>query len=422
MKKSNENQLINGKERKKEKLENTLVFTLCFVLFAPSLNNYLNCFLQTGLKYEVKYISEAVYIALAGLGVVQAFRCFYKDMKVLTIALFLILGGACSFFIYPEIRDVIYEDPVDLIYNPLNKLVFFCVPALIYSSFISDFEKLFGAMVKWARVTVITGVFTYVFVAIVKERDLQYMVFSYFLLTSICICIENFRGTKNKVDLVLAVIGTFSILFCGARGAVLSLLSYIILRSMIGDANDLSLKKTTRVTVVAMLMLIFFLFWEPILEWFLEIGEKMGISSRFLTAIEEGTLLESSGRDKISHATWKAIKSNPLGYGIFGDRYATGAYGNGKYTYSHNILLESICSFGLIFGTMFIVVFFKRIVRAIRQEKKFYNMTIWSLIPYGIFQLFFSSSMFENVTFYILFALIFTNKTGRVDGRNEKVS
>lgn len=398
--------------------ERFLAISFCAVLFLPAVNNFLNCFFQMGMDAEVPYLTETSYITMMLLGVFSALRSVTKNAGIFFVSALILVGCAVSYFIYPEMRKAIYEDPVDLIYNPINRVVFFCVPALIYSAALTSYDGLFALMTKWARVTLVIGVFTFYYVYFVADGILQYMVFSYFMLTPICVCFENYLQHHQKKDLVLYLLGFFAILLCGARGAILSFLIYFVIRllSHKGKGNSAPIAKL----ILAFILFLVIFFWEDILVWLYDFTVELGIDSRFITSLIKGTLSESSGRDTIAEAIFKGIESNPFGYGLFGDRYVVGSFDFRGYTYAHNFFLEIICSFGIFFSIPILLMFFNKLFKAISRKDIYYNRVLWSLIPYGFFQLFFSSSAIENVAFYMICAIIFKNNK-RSSGETERI-
>lgn len=397
------------KEERKEKL---IILALSLSLFLPAINNFINCFFQIGLGIDPGFLSELSYIAIVFIGVIAATFNFQKNINMFFVALIILGGIALSYFIYPKMRETIYENPVDLIYNPINKVAFFCIPLLLYTGQISDFRRAFFAMHKWARINLVLGIVTYVYVVLVMKRELQYMVFSYFMLTAICVCFENFKENRKKIDLLLMTLGTFAILLCGARGAVLSALIYILMRSVFGKINVRKKHQGIWVMSMVILGLMILFLWNNIIYAIADLCELLGVESRFITSLIDGALMESSGRSSISRAIWAGIKDNPLGFGFFGDRYAAGTYGFGRYSYAHNGFLEVIASFGVVIGPILILLFMIKLLKALKIKNTYYNMILWSLIPYGLFQLFFSSSAIENLGFYAICALMFSKKAG----------
>ena len=402
---------MNRKEKSNQELL-TSIFVCC-LFFLPAINNFLNCILQTGLKIPFRMLTPVTYIALVIIG---AFSFLRLRNKGLACWLFLLAFSALllvSFLSYPEIRSVMFTSWYDLVYNPIYKIFFFCVPALIYASDIKDYKKLYSIIIKFARVTVIIGVFAYAFVVLYKNGTMQYMVFSYFLITAVCACFENFIQKHNVLDLLLAIVGSASMILCGARGAIVSLVAFLALRFFVFYPTKNRKTKVILLSILIAIIVAFFLFGKPLLVFFAGILEHFGVDSRLISTLADGSFLDGSGRDELLNIVMRAWRDHPFGYGLYGDRYVTGVYGWGSNTYAHNLVLELLCDFGLfgIFILAFGVFFFLRAM--IGNRDKMFDALIWIMLPYGLFQLFFSSSFLENVMFYAIVGFVIRNQRNR---------
>ena len=105
--------------------------------------------------------------------------------------------------------------------------------------------------------------------------------------------------------------------------------------------------KILKIGSIIVLILILFLFGEMLLRSFVNFAQDLGIQSRTLDLLLSGDISSDTGRDVIWAAVIDAIKNGGIfGHGVFGERpyvfpihYAA---------YSHNIVLELVCSFGII--------------------------------------------------------------------------
>ncbi len=395
-----------------ERESKEIVFALCCLMFIPSLNNFLNSFLQIGLSLKIEILTPIAYIFMAFVSAFILYKYIFRRRIFVFSFLALLLGTVISYCIYPEIRSVIYSSPVDLVYSPINKLFFFCVPALIGAVCLTDHDRLFRSMRNWGRLSVVLGVITYIFVFFVFGKTLQYMVFSYFMLLPICVCFEHAGVNGSKLDLLIAITGSVSIVLCGARGAVVSLILYFIARIILTGFGRWNKMKVLTLFASLFLVVLLLAFYEDILIMISDLLKSFGINSRFLTYLVEGALLDGTGRSTITGAVFNGLMNNPLGYGLFGDRYVVGTFGFGRYTYSHSIITELLCDFGIVAGSVIVVVLALYMIRylvSIRGKREV-NLML-ALIPYGVFQLLFSSSFLENIVFFIIIGLCFFPKT-----------
>lgn len=402
---------------KNEPRDNLIILSLCSLLFIPSINNFINYILQLGLSINIEFLTPVAYIFMAFCSVFVLYINIFRKMSLMMFSLVILTAAVVSYFMYPGIRSAIYASPVDLVYSPINTLFYYCIPGMVGITAVKDFDKLLVSMKKWSRITLVIGIFTYVFVSLVKGETLQYMVYSYFMLTALCVCYIGGLGAK-KHDLILAIIGSVCIVACGARGAVISLLMFFCLLAV----STFTHKTTHRSIIIALSLLLagvaVAIFYDKIVNFFLEIFNDWGIESRFLISLQNNTLMESHGRSNILESIIEAIKRNPLGYGLYGDRYVSALSGMGT-RYAHNILFEIICDLGVVFGSIFIIFFILRMIKTLRFFKATStNRVIIALIPFGIFRLFFSSNLMECVPFFMLMGIFFfTNFQQKSDWR-----
>ena len=317
-------------------------------------------------------------------------------------------GAGISYMIYPEIRSLLYSSPVDLVYSPLNKLFFFCIPALSGVVCLLDSNALFEKMKVWARVTCIGGICTYIYIFFFVGEKLQYMIYSYFMLLPICVCFEHAETKESLLDLTVAGVGSVCIVMCGARGAIVSLILYFISRVLLIHGKSVKLKSVIIFFFVLLLCVMLIFYYNEILLTVVNLFDKIGVDSRFIMSIYDGELMEDAARTSIANAIMDGIAENPFGYGLYGDRYAAGKFGHGRYRYAHNIFVELLCDFGIIGGSaaiIFIVWKLAKTIAILRKRDEIHLLMV--LLPYGLYQLFFSSSFLENVPFFMIMAMVF---------------
>lgn len=385
-----------------------IIFALCCLMFIPSINYFLNSVLQIGLSIHLSFLTPLAYIFMAGASGLVLYKYVVTRLSFVILLFMTIFATAISYLLYPEIRSSIYNSPVDLVYSSANKLVFFCIPALTGTACLRDHNGLFERMRNWGRLTVILGAFTFLFVFFLAGKKLNYMVYSYFMLLSICVCYEHAIITHTVLDLSIAILGSACIVMCGARGAVVSLALYFVVRVLARLR-----KRETRSNIMKAICAFVCILAVVILnKQFLQIGialcDYLGINSRFLLMLSSGELMQDSARSYIAQAIVNGLAWNPLGYGLFSDRFVTGTYGYSRYVYSHNIFLELLCDFGIVGGSILIVALLWRLAKTIRAlEKRPERSLLYVLLPYGFFQLLFSSSFLENTLFFMILAMIF---------------
>lgn len=188
------------------------------------------------------------------------------------------------------------------------------------------------------------------------------MGFGYFLLLPMLVLFYQRKWYSISVSLLLLIL----IIVFGSRGPLLSVgifLLYMLVQ-----------KKAWKLLAVLLLVgIICFAGLDSYLQ-------SLDISSRTIDMILSGDFTEETNRDLIAEKAILTIKDNPIiGYGMFGDRIPVGDH-------CHNIILEVICDFGVIIGSIFLIIFvyqlLKYFLRLKGGDKDIYVMLVtFSVVP-----------------------------------------
>lgn len=140
------------------------------------------------------------------------------------------------------------------------------------------------------------------------------------------------------------------------------------------------------------------------------------IKSRTFLLMESGEFISyDAGRDDIQETVIKAIWEKPLtGWGIYGDRYASNT------VYSHNIILEVFCDFGIITGTFLLAFFFYYLIKTFIKSNMMNRDVLFILFCASFIPLLVSSSFLNNTDFalFLGFIVLLNKKKNR---KNKKV-
>ena len=129
---------------------------------------------------------------------------------------------------------------------------------------------------------------------------------------------------------------------------------------------------------------------------------EIGINSRTLSwMIGMDTDLDSSGRDVLYTLAINKIIENPLGYGLFGDNILLGYY-------VHNLFLELLLNFGIIFGGLIVIFIIYGFIKSVINTKTVRIANI--IVVYSIMQLQFSNSYLYLGAFWFALGIIFNAK------------
>jgi hypothetical protein len=400
--------MIQTHRKNREKEQLILSILICILLFIPQINYYVNVILQTGLTIESVYLTPVVYICLILLAIYSYFFCTRNSSKALSVIMIAIFVFVISFLLFPNNRQFMFTTIFDGVNNPTYRLFFYAFPLLVLALTLNEYSTLYKKIVEFSIVNTVIAVFAYIFVVMNKGQHFEYMTFSYNMLFGVCICL--YYGIRNKhiPCLGLGIIGSFVILFGGARGAVLSLMIFICFYIVFLRQNKNYLKQMLFFSFLLIGIFYTYFYFDLIVQSMISVGNDFGISSRALTRLAEESFIESVGRSEISNAIWAGIEESPIiGYGIWGDRAVTLNYGYGKGSYAHNIVLEIICQFGIVIGSFLIIFLLYLLFRRIRRnDKSLYYVILFATIPSGLIKLLFSGSYLTEPYFFFLLGML----------------
>ena len=302
--------------------------------------------------------------------------------------------------------------------NPMDSqavfFVLFSLPALIICSSVNDWSYLRRPFSILAPIIVLLGFYAFYRqdFTVYGEGKMNYMSLSYYLLTSSCFCLYVFLDRFNLFYGAISFAGVFAILAAGCRGALLCYIVFALLL-IIRQLTKSSQSKNPWILKVFLVLMIVFAISSSIFSiqfisgWF----DSLGISSRAVDMMSEGTFLEDSARNTIRSSLWQGIMDNPFGYGLFGDRYVASIYYSSGVEYAHNIIYELLTDFGFIGLFLFLGYI---IMSTHSFYKKFKNDNMWVIfllfVPEGFVELFFSGSFLLDVKFWILLGLLINRK------------
>ena len=141
----------------------------------------------------------------------------------------------------------------------------------------------------------------------------------------------SFYRRRTLISYVLSLFLLISILAIGSRGAAMVFIAYVVYDILQHDKKYIFL-------LLGMLLVSFCML--PLLSDWLE---SVGIHSRTLSLIADGSVAADSGRGDVYEMFFQLLSEHPLlGLGLFGDRVYLDGY------YCHNILLEMLLNFGYL--------------------------------------------------------------------------
>lgn len=213
--------------------------------------------------------------------------------------------------------------------------------------------------------------------------------------------IKRFRFTNIALYKILSrgllIVQIIGVIATGARGPMILLIIYTfyLLITSIKKYNNL----LKLIVFILITLFILALFWKKLMTFPLFANSWNRV---FAYLSPEGLNWDgTSGRGKIYKEAITRIKMSPLyGYGIFGMFTVLGYY-------PHNIMLEILLQGGVIYFTMFAIIFI-RLLKELRkkiEKNKEFNITI-ILLLYPLVILMFSGTYLNNASIWFVFSLI----------------
>ncbi|MBP2639679.1 MAG: hypothetical protein H6Q66_630 [Firmicutes bacterium] len=287
---------------------------------------------------------------------------------------------------------------------------------LIVGASISDYKVLKTYLLKTTNILSILMIIGF----LINQYILQIewgtvkMPFSYMLLLATMGEFWNLKEKFSLYHLVFFIVNIFIQLIFGSRGPILVLFVFIVLTLLLQNKiNKTKMIRSVFAILIMLLGVVGLLDYQNLLL-IEDVSANFGVTSKTVSYLLIDDILYDNGRDILSEQAIELIQESPaIGYGMFSDRYKLG-------TYTHNIVTELFVDFGIVIG-MIIFVF---IVYLILKGLFFYDFAAREITAYflsiGFVKLFFSSSFWEELHFWILIGLCLSIATRQKNDKLER--
>ena len=242
----------------------------------------------------------------------------------------------------------------------------------------------------------------------VIKRSPSHMTWSYGVLLVISVLSIMAIREKRRIYFVPVGLGLIGILLYGSRGTIVCYAIGAALYILFGERKQLELKKI--VIILLALAFVAFVFSDLGVSAVEMLAQRTGIKSRFITTYlnmmqgDKSMDSESNGRDRIWALVLSMIREKPLGYGPMGHRTAIYRIGI-KWGYSHNLFLDWLAEYGVIFGSMMIIGLFFMIIRLFRKSFGFIERMLLVLMITVSCEMLFSSYYWIHFGIWAMLAL-----------------
>ena len=259
----------------------------------------------------------------------------------------------------------IYPDSSSYIFPQLGRI--FKAVSVFYLGVAFDYNESKKDLF-WCSILGIITVSAYQFYVLSTGRLLteDNMNTAYNTLPSVMYLIFWAFSNKKLRLWIIALGGVLLFFIFGTRGPLIALFAYLSICAVyyiIKLENDL----LKIFLIISLFVLGFYISSQNrILLWATSMSEwfgQIGFSTRIFDLIVEEELTNSSGRDNLILLIINAIADHPLrGYGFMGDRAILGKY-------CHNIILEFLCSYGIVFGGFALGLIVVLLINAFNKSK-----------------------------------------------------
>ena len=285
--------------------------------------------------------------------------------------------------IHPEYAEKMFQEGwryniVDSFFYPLSGIYAFGVmvacrrpKVVLYGLYLAALVLFFYDLTRFANAR-IRGYWDAVGMSGASFKASYSLGFGYdMLLPTLVFLAYAFKGSQGKVNAVLAFAGVAMILLAGNRTplTILAVATIVFWAYCSYCKGAKASKVLIQILLFALVALFFLAFYDQILGFIASSMESVGLSSRSINAMINGSFSEANGRDTIYGKALELIEQGSFfGYGLYGDRYYLGP--TVYWGYPHNILYELQITFGAVPGTLILLAVIAVVVVAFVKEKE----------------------------------------------------
>ncbi len=299
---------------------------------------------------------------------------------------------------------LIYPDSSSYINVELWRIFGLAVP-LYFVGVIYDHEETKQDLF-WASLIGVAAMFVYQLYVLRSGRVLETenMSAAYNILPSVMYLIYWAITNKGIKNWIIAFCASSMAFIFGTRGPIFAIVIFLLIGITYKSIKIKNSVLKIFIILFIFAMAIYIIYGDAIINlamYLSKIFGEVGFSTRIFDFLIEEQIAESDGREKLYEITALAIKQKPLiGYGFMGDRYVTDGH------YAHNLILEFVCSFGILFGGLASVLSITvPLVAITRSRGTNVSWMLTMLVCMMFMKLFVSSSYVFEANFFFLLGL-----------------
>lgn len=344
-----------------------------------------------------QYVTYALYGVLwlcLGLHVLNNFNSVvYITLIVGSITLFLCTMESMVFSANDKyIWGFDVMSLITFLPHNLFTAMMFTIPGLL----VRDYDDFVDTLHSFARIGVAIGALAYAsYMFFGKELYYDDMNFAY----TMCIMVCTLIATSEKRDSWFIAVGFFCLFIAGTRGPLICTIAAMVLNVILNYRG----RKTFVFIFLGILAIVLVQtnILATLLNLLASLLSSIGITNlRIIDFYNEGNLADTSGRNDLQYIITDAISQRPLrGYGVGYDRMVLDG------SYVHNIILETVVSFGILFGGIFLASIAVVIIRNLFSRNRSLKIIAFIFFTSIILKMFFSTSILNCREFSMFLGL-----------------
>lgn len=225
------------------------------------------------------------------------------------------------------------------------------------------------------------------------ERIEDGMVSSYMILPHVLMMVLTAFKKLSVSSIVFLLLGVFLILSFGTRGPLMCFFIFCaVLLVLFSPFKHKALGYTITIGAISVILVMF----DRVLVSLRDVISSIGMSTRIIDYYAMGMMTDDSGRGDIRKMSLNALNDHLItGLGLGGDARAIGGY-------SHNIIIEFLTSFGVIAGSILLLLLFILYYRGFHNCRTSGQKEMWLLfVVCGFVGLLFSGTFITSAFFYL---------------------
>ena len=147
-------------------------------------------------------------------------------------------------------------------------------------------------------------------------------------------------------------------------------------------------------------------FSQTVMMWIYRFFSGIGLNSRTLYLLAQGNILaaDTARQDKIWPALFSILRRTPLfkAYGAYGGRYHLAS----NWAYEHNIVFEMLFTFGIILGSLILIVLIVTFVRVLIKDRSTTGLLTLVFGCFSLSRLFLSNTFWQEAYFWAFLAML----------------